>query len=228
MRPWQTLARVVTPAGPLELRQRAACDFLITIAGRVLMTSVAHRSEDALARLACAITHGRPRPRVLLGGLGMAYTLRAALDLLPDAADVLVADLNACVVDWCRGPIAHLTGGAIADPRVKVTIGDVADLIRRAPPKRYDAIILDLYEGPNRATTPAHDPLYGSAALHRSCAALAPGGVLAVWSEDSDDAFAARLLDAGLRMERHREGRGGRSHFIYLGVKALTDDRKRI
>lgn len=216
-RPWQTIARVATPEGALELRQRGERDFLITIAGRVLMTSQARRSEEALATLPLRDCPPRALGAVLVGGLGMGYTLRAALDVLPPAARVTVVELNPDVVAWCRGPLRGLTDGAVDDPRVTIAIGDVADAIARAPAGRFDAIVLDLYEGPHAATQSREDPLYGAAALARTHRALAPGGVFAVWSEEADAGFARRLGDAKFRVEKHRAGRGGRAHIVYLG-----------
>jgi spermidine synthase len=216
-RPWHTIARVDTSEGALELRQRGDRDFLITIAGRVLMTSQARRSEEALATLPL---RDRPPPRlrqVLVGGLGMGYTLRAALDVLPRDTRVTVVELNADVAAWCRGPLAPLTDAAVADPRVTMDIADVADHLARAPRGAYDAILFDLYEGPHSATQSADDPLYGPTALARVRAALAPGGVFAVWSEEADARFERRLAEAGFRMEKHRAGRGGRAHVVYLG-----------
>ena len=216
-RPWRTLATVPTDEGPLELRQRGDHEFLIVIAGRVLMTSAARRSEEALAALGCAAIARTGAPRVLTGGLGMAYTLRAALDALPAAARVVVAELNPVVADWCRGPLAPLTGAAAADPRVRVEIGDVAEVIRRTAPGSYDAILLDLYEGPHAATQRREDPHYGPSALARSHAALAPGGVLGVWSEEADDPFHRRMTAARFDVTVHRSGKGGRTHVVYLG-----------
>lgn len=215
MVPWKTLATVATADGALELRQRGAREFLMTIAGRVLMTSSDRRSEQALATRACAAVTA-PRPRVLIGGLGMAYTVRAALDALPAAAELVVAELTPAVADWCRGPLALLTGDALADPRVRVVIGDVARVIADAPGGHYHAILLDLYEGPHAATQRGDDPFYGRAALARSRAALAAGGVLAVWSEEPDDAFARRMAAAGFEVATHRLGKP-RSHAVYLG-----------
>jgi spermidine synthase len=212
--PWKTLATVATPEGALELRQRGDGGFLIVIAGRVLMTSNDRRSEQALAGLACQAL-ASPRPRVLVGGLGMGYTVRAALDALPAAAEVVVAELTPEIEAWCRGPLAPLTGAALDDPRVRVVIGDVARVIARAPRGHYHAILLDLYEGPHAATQRADDPFYGKAALAASRAALAAGGVLAVWSEDPDDAFARRLETAGFAVEVHRLGKP-RRHVVYL------------
>jgi spermidine synthase len=212
MRPWQTIERVDTPEGALELRQRGERDFLITIAGRILMTSVAHRSEDALAEIACAPLAALPRPRVMIGGLGMGYTLRAALDRLPSKAQVTVVDLNQAVVDWCRGPLALLTDGALNDGRVSVRIADVARAISAAGPGSHDAIVIDLYEGPhgNRA----NHPIYGATALERTARALRAGGVFAVWSEERDQSFERRLDTAGFTVRTHR-ARGGRAHVVY-------------
>jgi spermidine synthase len=209
-KPWQTLATATTPEGPLELRQRGEADFLIVIAGRVLMTSSAHRSEDALARLAAARLTDRTELRVLIGGLGMGYTLRAALDAFPPDARITVAELTPSVVEWCQGPLAMLTRGAANDPRVELVVDDVAKVIARSPDS-YDAILLDLYEGPNAATQRKDDPFYGAVALGKSRAALRPRGILAVWSEDPDAAFAKRFAAAGFSVGTQRPTQGVRS-----------------
>ncbi|MCG5051980.1 MAG: hypothetical protein KA712_03380 [Myxococcales bacterium] len=219
MRPWTTLDRVDTPEGPLELRQRGEKDFLITIDSRVLMTSSAHRSEDALAVAACEPLLGLSKPRVLIGGLGMGFTLRAALDHLPADARVDVVDLNERVVAWCRGPLAPLTHAAVLDPRVKVSVGDVAHTIARAPAGHYDAIVIDLYEGPHHALNGPRDPLYGTAALALTHHALAPRGIFAVWSEEPDRPFEQRMAAAGFSLARQRSGQGGRLHAVYVGEK---------
>jgi spermidine synthase len=225
MKPWQTLERVETPEGSLELRRRGERDFLITVGGRVLMTSAAHRSEDDLARLACAAMIRRPRPHLLLGGLGMGYTLRAALDQLPPAAEVTVVELNPAVVAWCRGPLAPLTGAAASDRRVRIELGDVAGVIAAARRGDHDAILLDLYEGP-RPTRPGAPPdrLYGAPAVESAWAALRAGGVLAVWAEEADRNYQARLRAAGFRVDLHHGGgRGGRTHVVYVGVRPESD-----
>jgi spermidine synthase len=217
-RPWETIARTETPEGALELRRRGEQDFLITIAGRVLMTSQARRSEEALASLPLRDRPpGKPPRDVLVGGLGMGYTLRAALDLLPTDAHVTVVELNPEVAAWCQGPLAPLTDGAVADPRVTVVVADVAAHLAAARAGSYDAILFDLYEGPHAATQRRNDPLYGPEALKRARAALRPGGVFAVWSEEPDAPFERRLADAGFRVEKARAGRGGRAHVVYLG-----------
>ena len=225
-RPWQTLASVPTPEGALELRQRGDTDFLIVVGGRVLMTSSAHRSEDALARFAAGRLPDRKNQHVLIGGLGMAYTLRAALDAFPDDTAFTVAELNPTVVEWCRGPLGVLTENAATHPRVELEIADVASVISRAAGAAaagdqgvYDAILLDLYEGPNAASQRKDDPFYGAAALGRQYRALRPGGVLAVWSEDPDAAFAKRFAAAGFGVTTQRPAQGGRTHVVYLGVR---------
>lgn len=219
-RPWRLVDAAETAEGRLELRQRGERDFVITVGGRVLMNGSASRSEEALAQAACAgLSAPSGRPRVLLGGLGMGLTLRAALDALPKGARVVVAEIDPTIVAWCRGPLAPLHGRALDDRRVEVRVADVAEVIAQAaaadrPLASFDAIVLDLYEGP-RGAAQAADPLYGAAALEWTRRALAPGGVLAVWSEEPDAAFERRLTRAGFHAERRRPG-GGPRHAIYL------------
>ncbi len=216
-RPWKTLASVDLIDGVMELRQRGDSDFLIVIDGRVLMNSFSRSSEEALSRLGLAHLAGAKAPRVLVGGLGMGFTLRAALDVLPPAAEVVVAELNENVLAWCRGPLGPATNHAVADPRVQVELIDVAELIATSSACRFDAILLDLYEGPNDASQGRNDPFYSVAALGKQRAALAPGGVLAVWSEDADAPYEKRFKAAGFEVTRHAFGTGGRKHIVYLG-----------
>lgn len=217
--PWETLASVSTPDGALDLRRRGAKDFLITIGGRILMSSASHRSEDALAKLACAGLRKKRRARVLVSGLGMGFTLRAALDELAEDAEVIVAELNPVVVEWCRGPLAALTGDAVGDPRVTVEIVDVAAHIasvagdKRSP--RYDAVVLDMYQGPQHLVR-ADEPLYGHVAVRRTKEALAPGGTFAIWCEGASTGFEANLRIAGFQYELARTGRGARTHYVYI------------
>ena len=218
MKPWRTLETLDTPEGSLQLRQRGEREFLIVIGGRVLMTSTERLSEEGLATLACAPVAKRKKPRVLIGGLGMGYTLRAALDSLPRDAEVVVGELNPIVEGWCRGPLAVLTNAAAADPRTRIVIGDVASIIATAPRGHYDAIMLDLYEGPHAATQRPDDPFYGRAAMVRTRAALAPHGVFAVWSEEHDAGFLKRMSTASFETSVHRLGRS-RAHVVYLGMK---------
>lgn len=219
VRAWQTLDRVDTPDGELELRQRGEDDFLIMVGGRVLMNSHQNRSELALAELACAGLGDHEAPLVLIGGLGMGCTLRAALDALPSTAQVVVAELNPVIERWCRDPLRPVHGNALDDPRVRVEIGDVTKLIEAHGKKgapRFDAIIFDLYEGPHSRTNAKYDPLYGSRAIDRTHKALRPGGVFAVWSEAADSGFTKRLSRARFNCKKARPGKGGLRHTVYL------------
>jgi spermidine synthase len=222
-RPWTILESVATAEGALELRQRGERDFMITIDGRVLMSSNIHGSEVAVAQLGCKNICERPRPHVLIGGLGLGFTLRAALDQLPPKARVTVAELNRIVVRWCRGPVAAITDGAVADSRVRVYEGDVTREIRRvagdvdAP--RFDAIVLDLYIGPGESSHGSTEALYGMDILGRTHAALSAGGTYAVWGEDPDPSFVQRLQRVGFETEVVRTRGGGPRHTIYLAHK---------
>jgi spermidine synthase len=214
-----TIDRVATPEGDLELRRRAADDFLMCVGGRVLMSSAARRSEEALGELAEEASRQSDAPRVLIAGLGMGHTLRSALDKLPDAARVEVSELNPVVLHWCRTELAELNGSAVLDPRVSVEVADVAQSIRAAARGEgrnpYHAILLDLYQGPP-PTPKKSDPFYGREALESTHAALSPGGLFGVWSEEAAPGFERGLRQAGFDLERRRAGRGGRRHVIYL------------
>lgn len=215
--PWKTLDRFTAEdEGVLELRQRGAGDYLITLGPQVLMNSKAQRSEIALGELGCRSLKNHPGPRVLVGGLGMGITLRAVLDALPKTAQVIVAELNPKIVEWCLGPLAELTGGAANDPRVTIEIVDVAELIRKSAKQGFDAVILDLYRGPHPQTDRLNDPIYGSRAIERTSAALKPGGVFAVWGENPDAGFEARLVSAGFTVRCERPGKGGYRHAVWV------------
>lgn len=215
MLPWTVLDTVKTPEGALELRQRGK-DYLITIGGRVLMNSHSSGSEKALPQLSLAPLAELPAPRVLIGGLGMAITLRAALDILPPRASVVVGELTPKIVEWCKGPLAALTKNAVEDSRVRVALGDVARHIGQVKPGTYDAIILDLYEGPNVQTQKKEDPLYGPGAFYRTARALTPTGVFSVWAEEYDAPFWKRFSGA-FDATKHMIGQGGRKHVVYVG-----------
>jgi spermidine synthase len=227
-RPWTTLDRVASAGGALELRRRGENDFLIAVAGRVLMTSAAHRSESGLAEWVCeGISHRRPR--VLIGGLGMGFTLRAALDALPPDAAVCVAELEPAVVRWCRGPLASLTADALADPRVEVLVADVMEPVRAAARKErpgFDAIALDLFEGPRGTRGEEGHPLWGNEAVAALRDALAPGGALGIWCEEVAPGFVRRLARAGLAAELRRAGRGGRRHALYRARPSASSSRR--
>jgi len=219
--PWRIVDCVNTDEGLLDLRQRGETDFLITIDGRVLMNSSANISETVLAQLACEPLKNKKKVSVLVGGLGMGFTLKAAIDSLPADAEIVVAELNPVMVKWCRGPIAHFSDGAVDDPRVRIVIDDVASIIHDAAIKsnRFDAIILDLYDGPHGGAPGRGAYLYGERALALSSSALKARGVFAVWSEDPDQAFEKRLKAAGFSVNRQRPGRGGRRHTVYIARK---------
>ena len=219
-RPWHTLDHVETREGELELRQRGDGDFLITIGGRILMNSSANRSEGRLADWVCEELREKQAPRLMIGGLGMGCTLRAALDRLPADAHVVVVELTRIVGEWCAGPLSGVNANALEDPRVEVVIGDVSKAIRRTADDRslprLDAILLDLYEGPHSRTNPGRDPFYGSRALHATRRALVQGGLFAIWSEGPDTGFEKRAQRAGFGLEVERAGKGGRRHAVYL------------
>jgi len=190
------------------------------IGSQVLMNSVSNRSEVVLGQLGCGHLKESAHPRVLVGGLGMGFTLKAVLDTLPASAQIVVAELNPIVREWCRGPLAALTENAVNDVRVTVEIGDVARRIRRTAvdggDSRFDAIVLDLYRGPHAKTHHSDDPLYGSRAIENMRAALKPCGVIAIWGENYDESFDKRLRSAGFTVTTERPGRGGLRHAVFV------------
>ena len=230
-RPSETIDSVDTDAGKLELVRLAAGEWLITVDRRTLMSSRQHRSEVALAEMACRPLAERSAPRVLVAGLGMGYTLRAALDVLPADAEVVTAELNPTIARWNRGPIAALSGNALDDPRIQLEIIDVSVLIARAAEAdvkdRYDAIVLDLYEGPYPVPHGAADTLFGRAALGQARAALRPEGCFAVWSEGPVEAFERRLKACGFRFERRRPTHKGPRHVVYLAWPGRSEKNRR-
>jgi spermidine synthase len=186
------------------------------------MNSRLSGSEEALARLTCERLAQRPRPALLIGGLGMGFTLRAALAALPAEAAVEVAELIPAVAIWARGPMASVFAGCLDDPRVTLTIGDAVAVIA-AGKARYDGILLDVDNGPEGLTVAANDRLYGATGLAAARAALRPGGVLAVWSSGPDRGFTRRLRDAGFATEeitvRASRSGGVARHVIWLATR---------
>ena len=215
---WQTIDDEEVDEGTMLLIQRGEREFVISVDHLTLMTSESNLSELELGRVPCRRLKNQTNPRVLLAGLGMGYTLRAALDALPPAARVEVVELNTVIAYWCRGPMAILTDGAVDDPRVELHFGDVADQTRAAAegPNRYDAIILDLYQGTFDANADAGHPHYGRSALVRARQALAPGGILAVWTEEADRGFEERLRSVGFKFETVQPDLEGPQHMVYL------------
>ncbi len=173
--------------GQLLLRQRGE-DYAIEYGDIQLMVSWASRSERALATLACQRV-ALDDAHMLIGGLGMGFTLAAALAVLPASASVVVAELVPKVLDWAKGPLAHMFGNALVDPRVAVRICDVHDMIAGSL-EQFDAILLDVDNGPDGLISVANDRLYSMEGLRSSYAALRPGGVLAIWSGYPDHLFA--------------------------------------
>lgn len=228
-RPFEKLDSVQTKEGLLELRRRGESDFMILVGGRVLMTSNITTSELALAEQGCAAIAHIPNPRILLGGLGLGFTLEAALRAAPPRAQVVVCELNEKVVEWCRGPIAAVNGRAVSDRRVRVVLGNVMDEIKRIADDegalRYDAILWDLYVGPPRRGG-ATDPLYGEEGIALTHAALNVGGVFGVWGETPSPAFEERLRRAGLAPELIRTGGAGLRHAVYLATKKALKRKK--
>ena len=206
--------------GDLRLMQRGS-EFAIFSGAVGLMNSRSNGSEKALATLACEGLSARPSPHVLIGGFGMGFTLRAALDTLGPKARVTVAELVPAVVAWGRGPLAHLNGDSLDDPRTTVSETDVAMLIHQGR-SEYDAILLDVDNGPYGLSRPANNRLYDTQGLAAARHALKPGGVLAVWSSSADQAFTQRLRRAGYAVReapvRSTGGRKGAHHMIWLAT----------
>lgn len=250
MKPRVLVGRVATPDGGELTLHRHGDDFHLAVDGDELMSSRTHGSEEELAELCLAPLRDRSAPRVLVGGLGMGYTLRAALDVLAEdhgvstetsdpgppnvsaetshrvrRPEVVVAEISPAVVEWNRGPLAHLAGRPLDDPRARVYEGDLADLLAGEPPDGppWDAILLDLDTGPAAVTLERNRALYAPAGLARLRAALAPGGTLGVWSAHPDPAFLRRLRGAGFTASAHRTRarRGGKGwrHDIFVGEK---------
>ena len=209
---------------------RRGDEWVVRYCGRVLMSSRQHGSEDALAAL--ALEHLR-RPggarTVLVGGLGLGYTLRATLDRVGPDARVVVAEISPELVAWNRGPLAHLAGSPLDDPRTRLQVGDVVGRIAEAH-GAFDAILLDVDNSPSSMVLAGNDRLYGDRGVAACREALSTGGVLAVWSAGPDEAYLARLTRAGLEaravpVPARGAGAGGARHVVFLGVKTAAPGR---
>lgn len=218
MKPWETLATARTPDGTELVLARRGEELVVRAAGQVLMSSRQHGSEERMAELGCAHLADKRAPRVLVGGLGLGFTLRAALDRLPPGASVLVCELVPELVDWNRGVIGPLAGHPLDDPRVAVEVGDVYATLAKSR-AAFDAVLLDVDNGPAALTSPANARLYGKRGIELLRDALAPGGVAITWSAAPDPAYASRLSRAGLKVSielaRAAGGKGAR-HTLFV------------
>ncbi|WP_131114859.1 hypothetical protein [Lichenihabitans psoromatis] len=221
---WTLLETAKVPGDTAELRlMQRGDEFLIKLDRIDLMGTRMRGSEEALARLGCANLEMVAKPRILIGGLGMGFTLRAVLDLARPAARVEVAELVPAVVTWARGPLASVFGESLDDPRLTLHVADVG-AIMRAGLGAYDAILLDVDNGPEGLTRQANDSLYGYAGLRDAFAAVRPGGIVAVWSAGPDRAFTQRLRQTGFEVDevtvRGHRNRGPR-HLIWVATRPL-------
>jgi spermidine synthase len=222
VKPTEVLAREKTPEGDELVLSRRDGAYSLSIGGQELMTSRVHGSEEGLARLACAAIAGKKTPRVLVGGLGFGYTLRTALNHLPRGAAVVVCEIFASLLSWNRGLLADLAGRPLEDRRVTAVRADVQTLLDRDNRERFDAILLDVDNGPQAFTLRSNDSLYTLDGLDRLSRSLTAGGVLAVWSSSPSLEFLRRLRKAGFeaRTESVPTRRGGkRRDTIFLGLR---------
>ncbi|HEV2506268.1 MAG TPA: hypothetical protein VGV39_24545 [Mesorhizobium sp.] len=221
MIPWEQLDAARTPDGKQELRlKRRGSEFSIMLGSNELMNSRLSGSEQALARLSLEKLGKRDHIHVLVGGLGMGFTLRAALAELGSDAKVTVAELVPAVIAWAQGPMSDIFNGCLDDARVTVRQSDVGRLIDAAR-LEFDAILLDVDNGPEGLTQDSNDTLYGFAGLKAARTALKPGGVLAVWSSGPDRGFTRRLQQSGFSAEAltvRAHGKRGAKHTIWLAI----------
>jgi len=222
VKPWALLGQTRAPDGSEISLTKRDTEFVILANGKSLMSSRMHGSEEALAAFAFKKIKHVEEPSVLVGGLGMGFTLRATLDLLPPEATVVVAELMPAVIEWNRGPLGPLADHPLKDKRVRVASGDVSVIVRERGGV-FDAILLDVDNGPVAFSTETNSGLYSDAGLSAARYALKPGGVLGVWSAWEDRRFEQRLRYAGFTVEvqrvRARLKKGGPRHIIFIGNK---------
>lgn len=220
MLPWEVLGETTAPDGTTLSLTRRGHEYVILANGKSLMSNRMHGSEEALASFGLSALPDPSAPHVLVGGLGMGYTLRATLDHLPSTGTVVIAELLPAVVKWNQGPLGPLANHPLDDDRVTVAAGDVADTLR-AHPGAFDAILLDVDNGPAAFTTDFNGGLYDNAGVATARAALKPGGSLAVWSAWDDRKFEQRLRYVGFTVSvehvRARLKKGGPHHTIFIG-----------
>jgi spermidine synthase len=219
---FELLGQAASPDGTVLQLVRRGDEYLIFAGGAVLMSSRMHGSEEALAGLACQRARTVKQPSVLIGGLGMGFTLRATLDLLPPDAMVIVAELLPAVVEWNRGPLGPLAGHPLEDKRVRVETQDVAVALGSRL-GQFDAVLLDVDNGPAALTASDNAGLYNDRGIAAARAALKKDGVLAVWAVREDRKFEQRLRQGGFDVQvqrvRGRLKKGGPRHTIFLGHK---------
>ena len=224
MVPRELIATARVPGGAELMLYRRGGDHMICLDRNELMSSRMAGSEEALAGMAAERLAGRKTPHILIGGYGMGFTLRAALKALGRDARVTVAEIVPEIIDWARGPMVDLMAGCLDDRRVDLMMGDVGEVIA-AVPARYDAILLDVDNGPDGLSREGNDGLYSLRGLAVAKAALKPGGILAVWSAAPDKVFAKRFASAGFAVDevgvRARSNGKGPMHVIWFGRKAL-------
>jgi spermidine synthase len=223
VKPLQLLGQVLSRDGTVLKLVHRSDEYIILANGKSLMSSRMHGSEEALATFACGRAQTLAQPSVLIGGLGMGFTLRATLDLLPPEATVVVAEIVPAVVEWNRGPLAPLAGNPLEDPRVRVEMDDVAVTLSSRP-AQFDAVLLDVDNGPAALAASTNDGLYDDRGIAAAFAALKMDGVLAVWSAREDRKFEQRLRHGRFEVEvqrvRGRLNKGGPRHIIFLGHKS--------
>ncbi len=222
MTPRELLGEAEVPGGPPLRLFRRGGDFMIVLERNELMSTRQHGSEVALGTMACDRLAGHKGPHLLIGGYGMGYTLRAVLGQLGPDALVTVVELVPGIIDWARGPMAAVTDGCLDDPRVTITMCDVAAKMRQTTAK-FDAILLDVDNGPDGLTRAANDGIYSKQGLADARNALRAGGILAVWSAAPDPAFSRQLERTGFTVEtvrvRARESGKGATHIIWFATK---------
>ena len=224
MIPWQQIDSASVPGAEVELRlRRRGAEFSMMLGSNELMNSRLSGSEEALATLACRQIETVKAPHLLIGGLGMGFTLRAALAVLGPEARIMVAELVPAVIAWARGPLADIFGDSLRDPRADIRSADVVDVIR-SHAAAFDAILLDVDNGPEGLIRKANDALYDFGGLKAIRRALRPSGVLAVWSSGPNPAFSRRLRDAGFDVNevavRATAKRRGARHVIWFATKS--------
>ena len=223
MKPFELLGQALAPDGTVLKLVRRDNEYIMVVDGAVLMSSRMHGSEEALATLACQRLRTLKKPSVLIGGLGMGFTLRTTLDLLPQDATVVVVELVSAVVEWNRGPLGPLAQHPLRDRRVRVETGDVlATLSSRID--QFDAVLLDVDNGPAALTASNNAELYNHRGIAAAHAALKKDGVLAIWAAQDDRKFEQRLrdgrFDVQVRRPRGRLKKGGPRHTIFLSHKS--------